>query len=358
MTFVEPSSVKAREVREALVALQTRFAQGLLSLEKKHGAGAELLPVSWLRDGGKHGGGWRKEVTESVTMNRASLNVSAIHYDDLPDKRLSSATALSCIVHPQHPLAPSMHMHISWTELRDGKGGWRMMVDLNPSIPVEEDKAEFLKMLEEVFEGTPEGTLAEALQQGDRYFAIPSLNRHRGVAHAYLEQWNSGDEAADTALAIKFGEQSIASYIAIVDRALSGAGEPTQAQREAQLSYHSLYLFQVLTLDRGTSSGLLVHNQNDVGIMGSLPNRQNRALLRSWVELVPSPQDELLKEIVHTLEDAVPSVLTVEIRARLAEVVRGHYQRHPEALKLQARGNVLPPTVANHGSRSTASEEV
>ena len=34
--------------------------------------------------------------------------------------------------------------------------------------------------------------------------------------------------------------------------------------------------------------------------------------------------------------------------ARLAQVVRDHYTAHPEALQLQARGNVIPGTVANH----------
>ena len=34
---------------------------------------------------------------------------------------------------------------------------------------------------------------------------------------------------------------------------------------------HSLF-FQVLTLDRGTTHGLLAHGDNDVGTLGSLPN--------------------------------------------------------------------------------------
>ena len=37
--------------------------------------------------------------------------------------------------------------------------------------------------------------------------------------------------------------------------------------------------------------------------------------------------------------------------SRLAKAVREHYQAHPEALELQARGDVVPPTVANHRER-------
>ena len=37
--------------------------------------------------------------------------------------------------------------------------------------------------------------------------------------------------------------------------------------------------FGVLILNRCTTSGLLVHDQNDVGIIGSLPSHVNRLLL-------------------------------------------------------------------------------
>ncbi len=66
------------------------------------------------------------------------------------------------------------------------------------------------------------------------------------------------------------------------------------------------------------------------------------------------PQDELLTQIVEALPDDSPSVLTLAVRAALAQVVRAHYGRHPEALALQARGEVLPPTVANHATETAA----
>jgi len=40
--------------------------------------------------------------------------------------------------------------------------------------------------------------------------------------------------------------------------------------------------------------------------------------------------------------------VTDNVRASLAQVVRSHYRAHPEALALQASGNIIPPTVANH----------
>jgi coproporphyrinogen III oxidase len=226
------------------------------------------------------------------------------------------------------------------------------MADLNPALPREEDKAWFYAQIDESLGALSEEERAHMKAQGDAYFYIPSLKRHRGVAHYYLEQWRSGDAEADLALARGFGERVIDTYLAILERSFERAqalGEPTEAEREAQRAYHSAYFLQVLTLDRGTSSGLLVHNQNDAGILGSLPMRVKPELLKSWVSAQVKPQDLLLERLI----DALPSVeglstLTRDRRCQLAQLVREHFHAHPEALKLQARGDVLPPTVAHH----------
>ena len=105
----------------------------------------------------------------------------------------------------------------------------------------------------------------------------------------------------------------------------------------------------MLTLDRGTTSGLLVHDQNDVGIMGSLPAFVDRELLASWASQVPDAQVELVRAIAAALAEGSPSHVTDEVRGRLAQTVRAFYRAHPAALDLQARAATLPPTVDNHG---------
>jgi coproporphyrinogen III oxidase len=316
--------------------LQKYFVQKLNALANK-----DFEPVEWFRDEGKHGGGVRYEARDENLFNRASVNISQVHYDDMPDKALGSASAISTIIHPKNPLAPSMHMHISWTELKNGKGYWRIMADLNPSIIHESDKEVFIKTLKEM---APDHA-KEAIAQGDRYFFIPALDRHRGVAHFYLENFNTDDKKADEALAQSCGERVIESYIDILKKYDNQS--PSEADKATQLAYHTLYLFQVLTLDRGTTSGLLVHDQNDVGILGSLPSHVDKALLQSWMEKMPSPQEKLLESIIaHLPEKTI--MIDETIKARLAQVVRRHYQTYPEALNLQASGDSTPPTVENH----------
>ncbi len=303
--------------------------------------GDRFLRTEWVRDDGRHGGGNRRGVAGTATFDRASVNVSQVHYDDEPEKRLGSATALSTIIHPRHPRAPSVHVHVSWTEMRDGSGYWRVMADLNPAIPDPADTALFVQALRAAAPGVSD----DAAAQGDRYFHIPALARHRGVAHFYLEQYATGDVEADRALARAVGEAAIDAHAAIVSGALRRSAAPSDDERAAQLAYHTLYLFQVLTLDRGTTSGLLVHDQNDVGILGSLPSRIDRDLLASWRGRVPAPVDQLVDRLVAALPTGE---VTDDAKRELAAVVRTFYRANPAALELQARGDIVPPTVQNH----------
>lgn len=329
--------------------LQARFVEGLERVSSVVGHDVSFEKTEWLRDDGQHGGGNRYSAPESAMFNRASVNVSQVHYDDMPEKKLGSATAISTIIHPQNPHAPSVHIHISWTEMKGGgdaalNGYWRIMADLNPSVIHSEYRDEFEQCMREV---APE-QYAEAAAQGDRYFYIPALERHRGVIHFYLESYATEDATADRRFAELFGKTVIDSYLEILQSALSTYTDADEKARAEQLAYHTLYLFQVLTLDRGTTSGLLVHDQNDLGIMGSLPARVDRDLLASWQGKVESPQDELVRGLVDVLPDTSPSPVGDDEKLRLARIVREHYRRHPEALGLQASGNVIPPTVDNH----------
>ncbi|MFQ5345974.1 MAG: coproporphyrinogen III oxidase, partial [Mariprofundus sp.] len=188
----------------------------------------------------------------------------------------------------------------------------------------------------------------EAKAQGDRYFYIPALGRHRGVAHFYLENHHSDDPDADQALACRIGKAAIDTYLAILTDALQHSAAPTDAQRQAQLAYHTLYFFQVLTLDRGTTTGLLVHDQNDVGIMGSLPACVDSDLLTSWTDHMQPPQDQLLEALVDVLPGTSPVLLDTGVKEKLAAVVRHHYRSHPEAMDMQASGALIPSTVDNH----------
>jgi len=82
--------------------------------------------------------------------------------------------------------------------------------------------------------------------------------------------------------------------------------------------------------------------------MGSLPAYVDRALLKSWVERMPKPQDELLEGLIGALPQTSPALVDEAVKQKLAAVVRNHYRAHPEAIAMQASGNMTPPTIQNH----------
>ena len=336
------TSKEAINAHKMLHNLQKRFADKLSALSAEIGTDKPFEEVLWLRDAGLHGGGSRFEARDELLFNTGSVNVSQVHYNEQPQRNLQSATAISTIIHPNNPNVPSLHLHISFTEVKEKPSYWRIMADLNPSIDNEDDRAVFEKALKD-FSGD---TYEEGSQQGDKYFNIPALKRTRGVSHFYLENYQTGDTQKDYDFANSFGKGMIDTYIDIISQAFKTRKSISEDEKKQQLAYHTLYLFQVLTLDRGTTSGLMIHNQNDVGIMGSLPRFVNPELLRSWVKKVDAPQDKLVNALVDSIgEDGAIDVLT---KMKLAQAVREHYKAYPEALSLQASGNSIPSTVDNH----------
>jgi len=90
----------------------------------------------------------------------------------------------------------------------------------------------------------------------------------------------------------------------------------------------------------------LIHDENDLGILASLPAKVDRQLLLSWQTRVAKPQDELILALVQVLE--ADGTVGDREKTKLAQAIRQHYKKHPDALELQAKGLKVPPTVTNH----------
>ncbi|MEJ6583608.1 MAG: coproporphyrinogen III oxidase [Crocinitomicaceae bacterium] len=337
MNRISATSGKAKEAARMLSMMQLHFVNILETINTNAGYSGSFKSIEWYRNAGKLGGGTRYISPEKGFFNSGSVNFSQIQYEKESDKSLRSATALSIIVHPKNPKAPSFHMHVSFTEMKEGDSYWRIMADLNPAISNPDDKSFFISSLKEAAcEYYEEGS-----EQGDRYFFIPLLERHRGVCHFYLEKF------LDDSIAAPFTTIIQNCYGKILNNYINKNDE-TKEDRQLQLDYHTLYFYQVLTLDRGTTSGLLVHDENDIGILASLPSHINRDLLLSWRDKMVLPQRELLDKLVNVFPEENICRITDKIKTQLAKQVREHYKKYPNAVMLQSSGNSIPTTVRNH----------
>jgi len=324
---IPAQSEEAKEADLLLSGLQVYYVSKLNALALQFGEGKSCKAVIWECDKSKHGGGKRYETRDRSLFDQASVNVSGVHYEDVKNRALDVASVFSATIHPDNPHVPSMHISVSWEKMKEEKGSWHLVADLNPSILNEStcDKNIFSETLKkETGQFYVEGT-----EQGEMYFNIPVLGRHRGVSHYYLEAYHSGSFEEDKALMLQIAESVFNSYLEIMVAKLREQPTFTQEKKEEQLAYHTLYLFHILTLDRGTVKGLLEHDQNDLGILASLPSHINRDILSLWVEKMPAPQDLLLKQILKILPKGVPTPVDEKCKKLLANTIRKHYKKYP-----------------------------
>jgi coproporphyrinogen III oxidase len=330
----------AADVLSVLEGCQTYFKDKLEALRNGEAEAPVFRPVSWQRNAGENGGGTRLETSsDDKVFNRATINLSGVHYRQAPKAPIDSASALSVIMHPRNPYAPSMHFHMSYIEVRDGEPYWRMIADLNPAIEDPKGTSQFEDTLRSVI---PKALYEDGKAFGDKYFYIPTLERTRGVSHMFLAKLEPGKELSPAEcvdLARKLAEKAIGIYCDLVQNALQSHSEDSIAPdaRSQQLAYHTLYFFQVLMLDHGTTTGLLAHSDNDVGTLGSLPQKVDGQLLTAWMGKLSSPQDMLLKRILDVLPAHGEGVseLTPDIRKALCDVVRSYYKEDMVRTKLQ-----------------------
>lgn len=310
--------------------LQFRLLNGLSGIACHHDSEhSEFHTVEWLRDQGDHGGGVRYCLSDSSFFNQASINVTQVHFDDSPTVSLGSVTALSAIIHPLNPFVPSLHMHICWTESKFGLGGWRLIFDLNPATENCWAKCLFIESLKQ---SAPDQYEAAKII-GDDYFYIPLLNRHRGVAHFFLEDFRINKNSTDTGLPDRLGKAVIDCYLEIVTTTANKFISPKAEDFERQLHFHSLYFFQVLTLDRGTMAGLIIHNQNDLGVLGSLPHWVSRTVLASWLEIMDGHKKELFQKVLSILPNQERCLIDDVVKQRIANVLRDYYLINPQLLR-------------------------
>ncbi|MDP7537815.1 MAG: coproporphyrinogen III oxidase [Methylococcales bacterium] len=316
--------------------LQFRLLNGLTDIARNHDSEhPPFSAIEWLRDTGVHGGGIRYSISNSSFFNQASMNVSQVHFDDSPMISLGSVTAISVIIHPLNPFTPSLHFHICWTESKFGQGTWRLMFDLNPSIENRWAKSLFIETLKEA---APE-QYEEAKSIGDKYFYIPALRRHRGVAHFFLEDFKLKQNSTETGLAERLGKSVIDCYFDIVEKTSNKFISPKAEDFERQLYFHSVYFFQVLTLDRGTMAGLIVHDQNDLGVLASLPYWVSKPTLEAFLEKMDGHKKELFQIILSVLPDQARCEITDFIRQKIANKLRNYYLLNPRLLRELAKSN-------------------
>ena len=232
---------------------------------------------TWERPGG--GGGASRVMADGAVLERAGVNVSAVHGASVPPSLAAKhpaalgqpffATGLSIVVHPQNPYVPSFHANYRYFETGDiawfGGGA-----DLTPHYLFDEDVNHFHGQLEA--QCKRHGVDYDELRRTcDEYFFIRHRNERRGVGGIFFDELPAGDPAGfERVFAfVQDGiDTIISSYVPIVGR----RHETPFGERERnwQLHRRGRYVEFNLVYDRGTTFGLQTGGDIEAILM-SLP---------------------------------------------------------------------------------------
>lgn len=178
------------------------------------------------------------------------------------------ATAISVIVHPRNPYAPTAHMNLRFFLVEaDQLSHWHFGggFDLTPHYPFHEDAVHWHETAR-----AAAGEHYDAMKQAcDEYFFLPHRGETRGIGGLFFDDWTEGGFAS-FGLAKAIGNAFADAYLPILRRRL----DTPWGEREERwmLIRRGRYAEFNLALDRGTRYGLQSGRRVE-SVLASLPPR-------------------------------------------------------------------------------------
>jgi coproporphyrinogen III oxidase len=280
------SEIGAAPVREYFMALQAQICAGLegvdgqarFSLEQIETPGGGLSQPRVLADG-PHIEKAAVQFTHSVGE---SLPPAATERNPALAGHRFEAVAISLIVHPRNPYAPTTHMNLRFFLVHAQQPVWYFGggFDLTPYYGFEEDARHWHAVAQRAT-----GSHYPALKKAcDDYFYLPHRQEPRGIGGVFFDDWTEGGFADALSFTASVGDEFLPAYLPILARRI---GTPWgERERDWQLFRRGRYVEFNLVWDRGTKYGLQSGRRIE-SVLASLPP------LVSWhYQLEPEPESE------------------------------------------------------------------
>ncbi len=234
-------------------------------------------------DGSDAGGGLMSVMRGGRVFEKVGVNISTVYgtlgaraqqamaarkgIPGMADDPRFWASGISLVAHMQNPHVPAVHMNtrMFWTPHAWWFGGGS---DLNPCIEYEDDTAHFHGTQKAHLDPHGPGHYPRLKEWADEYFYIPHRKRARGVGGIFMDDYCTGDWAADFALTQDIGRAFLPAFVPLVEkRRVQGFSDD---DKNTQLVHRGLYAEYNLVYDRGTKFGLETGHDPDAVLM-SLP---------------------------------------------------------------------------------------
>jgi coproporphyrinogen III oxidase len=288
-------------VKQYLLDLQHRICQ-FAEDEDGH---ATFIEDKWTHKEG--GGGLTRVLTGGHVMEKAGVNFSHVHGQQLPAsataKRPELANApfqalgVSVVMHPLNPYIPTSHMNVRFirVENAEGKSHWWFGggFDLTPYYGFEEDCLHWHQMSKQACDPFGQDVYPKYKKWCDQYFYLKHRNEPRGIGGIFyddLHEWGF-EHCFDFMQSV--GNHYIKAYQPIVARRKQHRFG--QKERDFQAYRRGRYVEFNLLYDRGTLFGLQSGGRTE-SILMSLPSQV--AWHYSWQPMSGTPEAALYSDFL------------------------------------------------------------
>lgn len=302
LALVMPPPTPSEHVKDYLLDLQSRICAALEAVD-----GSGFREDEWQRPAG--GGGRSRVLEDGAVLERAGVNFSHVHGNELPPSasRLRphlagkpfEAMGVSLIVHPRNPHAPTSHANLRFfstdTAAGDGEATWWFGggFDLTPYYGYEEDVVHWHRQARAACALFGEDLYPRLKQWCDEYFFIPHRAEARGVGGLFFDDFADEDFDHSFGFARSVGDHYLDAYLPILQRRQDTPyGE---REREFQLYRRGRYVEFNLVYDRGTLFGLQSGGRAE-SILVSMPPRVSWRY--DWKAKPGSAEDQLVAQFL------------------------------------------------------------
>ena len=184
----------------------------------------------------------------------ASLSPAASERNPELAGRGFEATAISMIMHPRNPYAPTFHANLRFFLVGDAHWHFGGGFDLTPFYPFAEDVLHWHQVALDACTPFGDDIYPRFKQWCDDYFFLGHRQEPRGVGGLFFDDWNEGGFETSFALTRSIGDAIMKAYLPILQRRRDTPyGE---REREFQLYRRGRYVEFNLAIDRGTRYGI------------------------------------------------------------------------------------------------------
>lgn len=281
----ETSPLRLR-MEEFIKEQQTEIVRELEKID-----GRNFRTDTWRRETG--GGGISCVLQDGNVFEKAGVNISVV-YGNLPrpaidkmrvnhkaiDPNVDSldffAAGLSMVLHPNNPMAPTVHLNYRYFETSNPDGTSNTWwfgggTDLTPSYLFDEDVVHFHKTIKDSCDKHDKEYYPRFKKWCDKYFYIKHRGETRGVGGIFFDDLDEHEKDQENTFAFVQSclKSFLPSYVPIIEKRKNMPF--TEKEKEWQQIRRGRYVEFNLVHDRGTAFGLNTPSARVESILMSLP---------------------------------------------------------------------------------------